>query len=212
MAERKFFETPKFQDAEWHKERGPAKHIDDVTHGLRLELARGYARYLCGFYPINNVVDLGCGDGGLISLLAKDLPHITFTGYDLAPKNIEYGKENRVKNLSNATINYQNFREVKVEADLVIMTEVLEHLVDPHEFIETINAEWIIASSPLNEEHGFDPSSIHLWGWDYEGYKQMFINSKRWTLWLAGLYQQGDAPLEMIKGSGTIFITARRKQ
>lgn len=211
MAERKFFDTPRFQTAEWYKERGPAPHVEQVTHRLRLELARGYVSYLCSFYPIKNVLDLGCGDGGLVWLLAKSNPNVNFVGYDLQPKSIETGSK-RLENLPNAKIIYQNIREVECKADLIIMTEVLEHMVDPHEFIDKVEAEWLIASSPLNEDHGIDPNSIHLWGWDYEGYKQMFINSKKWQVWIAGLYQHGEKPLMEIKGGGYNFVVSRRKK
>jgi len=213
MAEYKFFDTPRYQDAEWHATRSWAPHIEQVEHRLRLELARGYVRYLCGFYPIKTVLDVGCGDGGLISLLAKDLPHIKFIGYDLAPANVGHGKK-RLKNFPNATTSLQNFRDAEISADLVIVTEVLEHLVDPHEFLETINADWLVASSPLNEHYDTDykETPLHLWGWDFEGYKKIFNDSKKWVVWFSGLYQHGGSPLETANYTGTIFIVARRQE
>ena len=102
-------------------------------------------------------------------------------GYDLQASNISGSKERGV-DISYLDVVAQPDR-VKW-ADLVVVTEMLEHLVDPHGFVETISAQpqvsFLVASSPYTEtdesHYGF-----HTWAWDLEGYARLFT-SRGWRL------------------------------
>jgi hypothetical protein len=59
-------------------------------------------------------------------------------------------------------------------ADMAVLTEVLEHLADPHGVVDMVadHCRLIVASSPWGERPG---SSIpeHIWGWDEDGYRAL---------------------------------------
>jgi hypothetical protein len=66
-------------------------------------------------------------------------------------------------------------RDVPRWGELTVLTEVLEHLADPHGTLQWVaaNTHWVVASSPHDEtpeHHGPE----HAWAWDMEGYAAMF--------------------------------------
>jgi Methionine biosynthesis protein MetW len=86
MAEWKLFDgdVPHVSTREFHADRPRAPHLEQPQHRPRLERAAEYvlsAADLIG--PEATVSDLGCGDGGLLSLIKP----IASWGYDFAPAN-----------------------------------------------------------------------------------------------------------------------------
>lgn len=133
---------------------------------------------------VHGVTDLGCGDGAMLRVLAEDLtrhgiPVGRTTGYDIGASDIAHANHNgpyefRLANierdLDTVLINYLN-----------IMTEVLEHMTDPHGFLvklknrakRILGQTFLVATSPGSETaEWFNP--IHLWAWDWDGYAQLF--------------------------------------
>ena len=165
MGEWRLFEKgtiPDFCTAEWYDGRESAPHVEQGAHRPRLEhVARLVNKYAAGG---RTVVDLGCGDGGMMSLLDK---RINAWGYDLCP-NIVVDR--------GVDIRYGNVLEDDIEwADIAVATEMIEHLVDPGEFLRMVadNCNMLIASSPMNE-NGDAHYEFHAWAWDVEGYKALF--------------------------------------
>lgn len=139
---------------------------------------------------IYQVTDLGCGDGAMLRVLADDLkkaaiPPSRITGYDIGASDIAYANkagpyEFRLANIA------RDFRILQL-GELNIMTEVLEHMTDPHGFLKTLRdllrerilggdqAEQIfmVGTSPASETDEWH-NAIHLWAWDWDGYAQMF--------------------------------------
>jgi len=151
-----------FVDAEWYKEREAAHHLEEDGHVDRLNIAD----YLIG-RAIDmggaSIVDLGCGDGGLLQLLKK---YVTPSwGYDLMPTNIDHAT--RIRGVD---ARYTDFNNDEIEyADIAVMTEVLEHLEDPHKVVRELPSKYLIASSPYTETDEYH-YEFHLWAWDPEGY------------------------------------------
>ena len=166
MAEYRLQETTYPSTYDYHKDRERAPHLEQNWHRGRLFMA---AKFIRKANP-RSVVDLGCGDGGLLSLI-KDIPS---WGYDFCPANQE-GWEERGVTAEFADVFNTDFEPKWGE--LVVMTEVLEHLENPHAVVEWVarNATYFVASSPLNErpeDHG-DELHEHLWAWDKEGFTEM---------------------------------------
>jgi SAM-dependent methyltransferase len=116
------------------------------------------------------VVDLGSGDGGLLSLLG---PRFTAWGYDLCPAAVLAAKERGVD------VRHADVLGDPVEwGQIAVATEMLEHLVDPHGFVKAIagNCRAVVASSPANERPG-NHYEFHTWAWDYAGYAALFIGA-----------------------------------
>ena len=168
----KFFEgeSPEFSTRDWHEGRESAHHLDEVTHVNRLLKASEFISKAVEL-GASSVVDLGCGDGGLLFLI-KDQPYRSW-GYDLMPTNVDHAV-----NFRGVDARYTDFKkDSDIEyGDVAVMTEVLEHLEFPHETIKNLPSKFLIASSPFienNEVH----YEFHLWAWDVDGYKKMIEDS-----------------------------------
>lgn len=167
MVEYRFFEdgtTPFVSTTEFHVRRARAPHLEQPDHTGRLHKVAEVVR---AFHP-RSVVDLGCGDGGLLSLL-KDIPS---HGYDFQLSNIDGWTDRQVTARS---LDFVAHPDEIVWGELVTITEVLEHVADPHGLVKLIsyNARYIVASSPCGEtpEHHAEE---HAWGWDMDGYQALF--------------------------------------
>src|SRR6266566_9232760 len=151
MAEWKLFsDIPEYATPEWYASRERATHLEQPGHRERLVLAADMVKNAVGILDgIHTVVDLGAGDGGLLSLI-QHLP-IECWGYDLMPSNIEGAREREVDVRLFDVIG--NLDRWIWDANLVVMTEFLEHLVYPHEVLRVVaqHSKAVVASSPYLE-------------------------------------------------------------
>lgn len=88
---------------------------------------------LISIHEIKSIFEVGCDDGGISRNLAKRYPDVKFYGVDFREEKIL--EANLLKNksgLKNVKFDYDyflNIKEVDFQYDLVIFTEVYEHLV-----------------------------------------------------------------------------------
>lgn len=158
---------PECTTAQWYAGRDNAAHLEDPYHRPRLVKTSLMVAQAAYSQQLNTVVDLGSGDGGLLSLLG---PRLKGWGYDLAPAAVEAAKRRGV-----------DVRAGDVLADpiewgqIAVGTEMLEHLVDPHAMVATIraNCRAMVASSPFTERPGA-AYEFHTFCWDFDGYAAMF--------------------------------------
>lgn len=158
--------VPEYTTAEWYLSRERAPHLEQQEHRPRLLASAVAVAHLGMSQRFGTVVDLGAGDGGLLSLLG---PALRGWGYDLAPANVHAAKHRGV-----------DVRQADVLTDpiewgrIAVATEMLEHLVDPHGFVRTIaaNAQALVCSSPWNESPGH-AYEFHTWAWDLDGYRAL---------------------------------------
>jgi len=182
MAEWKLFtdDVAGVSTFEFHEHRERAPHLEQGAHQGRLYKAYDFVREAVDRVETRMenpavVVDLGCGDGGLLSLVSR-LPFIEASGYDFQPSNSQGWRERNVKG---TPLNFVDEFDKVWNADVYVMTEVLEHLTDPHGFVKKIaeRKSQLVASSPFTEHSG-SHDECHAWAWDEEGYKQL--------MWQAG--------------------------
>ena len=168
----KLFEgtNPEFAKKDWYKEIESAHHLEEGAHVNRLLKAREFINMAVELGG-KTVVDLGCGDGGLLSLI-KDESYKSW-GYDLMPTNIDYANNVRL-----VDARYTDFKkDSTIEyGDIAIMTEVLEHLENPHGTVKNLSSKFLIASSPHNETD-VSHYEFHLWAWDVDGYRNLMENN-----------------------------------
>jgi len=177
MIEKRFFkeEIPYFSTEKYHADREAAHHLEQEEHNPRLLKAFELIKSLPN---VKSVVDFGCGDGGLLSLL-KD-KYISY-GCDFCPDNVKYANEVRKVN-----VYHENFTNNinSLIYDLVVMTEVLEHMAEPHKFLKDLSEQsevkYIICSSPWNETE-LETAGGHVWAFDREAYAKMITNAG-WTI------------------------------
>lgn len=98
----------------------------------------------------NDVVDVGCGAGGIIEELAKKIDTATFTGFDIASDAIDMAKARstgRVRFLNEdfAKINYP-------QTDLLLSIDVIEHVDDFYGFLRGLRhrSRYFVFHIPLD--------------------------------------------------------------
>lgn len=166
-------EPPEWTTPEWYADRETAPHLEQEGHRERLLLTAKLVNQVIRRTQAFSVVDLGAGDGGLLSLIKGT--QVKY-GFDLQQTNVDAARKRGVdvKLLDVVNIFYPDYVETP---DIVIATEILEHLADPHALVTRLY-EWdgieaIVASSPYteNDEHHYD---FHTWAWDLDGYRKLF--------------------------------------
>jgi hypothetical protein len=186
MTEHRLFdpaEPPEWLGPEWWRDREHCDHLGSPTgaHVTRLREAADLAYRAVGMLPLDqkwpHVVDLGAGDGALLSLLPVPLRERSF-GYDVINNDIIYAQRARGVELRPTSnlfddLDYEHFELGPV----VVLTEVLEHMADPHSFLAKLHARpevrYVVASSPHSEtpaQHEWN----HAWAWGCRGYLAMF--------------------------------------
>jgi SAM-dependent methyltransferase len=178
---------------DWYRERGHAAHLEQGIHRGRFDAVDGMVHEALSKQGIRSIVDLGAGDGGTLSMIGN--VGVPTWGYDLMPENVAYAVLTR-----KVDVRYADFLNDPIEwGDLVICTEVLEHLEDPHALVRKIsqNAETLIASSPASETRE-DHDPAHAWVWDMPGYARM-IQDAGFDL-VAHEFVPGDYDFQVIWG------------
>jgi len=201
---------PEWTTPGWYEDRESAPHVDQAEHRGRLDLACDLATYAILRLGASTVVDLGCGDGGLLKLISDRLAEEaargeivlpwTAWGYDLAPANVEAARSKRgLTNVSYLDV-VTDPRSV-TWGDLAIATEMLEHLLDPHEFVRRVarRSRYLVASSP-HVETDRSHYGYHTWAWDQDGYRSLLeqagyviLRHETWSMFQVVLAVRGDA-------------------
>jgi len=175
MTEWKLFHglMPHVSTAEFHADRERAPHLEQPVHRPRLDMAAqlvGEAAARSEAGPVT-VSDLGCGDGGLLSLIQRDLD-VSAWGYDFQPSNQAGWRERGVRAYPLDVFGVDRDR-VQL-GQIAVCTEVLEHLADPHGTVRWIGgtSRFLVASSPWNETW-VSHDACHAWAWDQDGYRAL---------------------------------------
>jgi len=167
--EYKLFDQPHSHDMAFYQDRAMADHINQGDHRPRLLSVADEVIELSKNEEIKTIGDFGCGNGGLISYLADKVEQKIF-GYDLQPSNVQFAKEH------GRPVELKDFINEEVKwPDLLICTETLEHLVDPHGFLKKASkkSKYVVASTPGYETASFH-APFHLWVWTEESFKDVF--------------------------------------
>jgi hypothetical protein len=153
---------------EFHADRHRAAHLEDPFHRPRLKLAASFVRDAVS-RGARTASDLGCGDGGLLSLIQGEL---TAWGYDFCPANTAGWAE---RGVTAEFLDVFGLDSARVKfGDLTCVTEVLEHLADPHGAVRWIgeHSRFIVASSPWTETN-VAHDECHAWAFDPAGYRDL---------------------------------------
>jgi 2-polyprenyl-3-methyl-5-hydroxy-6-metoxy-1,4-benzoquinol methylase len=170
----KAFTIPHSHDSEFYQDLELADHINQEGHRPRLLQVLDYIVSLSSEDSNLTICDFGCGNGGLIREIESKLPNKIW-GYDLLPANVKDAHSKGNKN----NIFYKDFITDKTNIkypDIAICTEILEHLVNPDEFLTKLlnnNVQCVVASSPDYETPNYH-APFHLWVFNGDSYKEMF--------------------------------------
>lgn len=178
MSEWKLYdgEPPYYTTAAWYATLPRTPHLEQYDHGPRLRHAAGHATALAADLGLTTAVDLGCGDGGLMSLL----PHLKARGYALCPADVAGARDDR--GVDAELLDVVAHPEQVRWGELALATEFFEHLADPHAFAKVIagHCRALVCSSPANEDGGAH-YAFHAWAWDYAGYRAL-LEGAGWTV------------------------------
>lgn len=173
----KLFEgdRPHVSTFEFHEHRERAPHLEQLAHIARLNKAADFLRLIATANPMATWIDLGCGDGGLLSLVGAEFEHAW--GYDFAPANVAGWRERGVEAYAEDVFNGDFIKFVMEPVTVVSCTEVLEHLANPHQVVADLRerAKYLVASSPANEDAACHAGE-HAWAWDNTGYAKMIMD------------------------------------
>lgn len=158
--------VPECTTPRWYAGREHAPHLEQPTHRARLLAAAAAVVEAAQMLGASTVVDLGAGDGGLLSLLG---PGITGWGYDLQATNVAASKARGVDvRLADITTDAIDWGQIAVA------TELLEHLRDPHSLVSRAytHSRALVCSSPCGETPELHYEH-HVWAWDREAVEAM---------------------------------------
>lgn len=172
--------VPEWTTPEWYANRDAAPHLEQEGHSDRLQLTAMLVQQAIQA-GADQIIDLGAGDGGLLSILPHDIKKF---GYDLQQSNVDAaaGRGQQVSVLD--VVSDPSWKELVTPSTCLIATEMLEHLIDPHDFVSQLfdtGAHWLVASSPYTETDA-QHYEYHTWAWDQAGYTKMLIMAKWITL------------------------------
>lgn len=174
---------PEWLHAAYWRDLPAYSHIDSPTgaHVARLRAAAELTAYAARAAETDEVCDVGAGDGALLELLPQHLRSNSF-GYDASVKNAEYAQAKRDVAVVDLDVVSGLARDRLSLAPVVVCTEVLEHLADPHAFVRLLasadmgKVRFVVASSPAHETpETHEPN--HAWCWDEDGYQALFTNA-----------------------------------
>jgi SAM-dependent methyltransferase len=119
-------------------------------------------RYILGFLHLpliwgaknTKALDVGCGIGNIALYLSQQCSIVV--GVDISPKAIRLAKAN-AKNLKIINVKFLtgSIRDIKGKFDLIVCSEVIEHIADDAAFVRDISARlnkhgYLVLSTPLN--------------------------------------------------------------
>ena len=141
-------------------------------HRLRTQVTAG----LIAWYKPRTVLDPAFGDGSVVEaayrLWAFELAWLG----DASPANVEALRiraphsDGLIADVDTTLRAYQ--------ADVIIMTEILEHLEDPDAALSAARkaGTHLVASSPVEEPVGVN-NPEHVWSFGIDGYREMLVGA-----------------------------------
>lgn len=84
----------------------------------------------------SSIVEVGCGSGAILEALAEYFPDASLAGFDIAPGASQFWKEASKKGIKFKLADYCLLNEPV--PDLLLLMDVLEHIGNPWEFLESI--------------------------------------------------------------------------
>jgi len=115
---------------DWHKEHGGVA-IEGIVKKLLIS-------HLNNLPSDSQVLEMGCGEGSIITWLAKRYPYLQFLGTDISPVAIELAKS-KSQGISNVIflvddIENSNLKDASIS--FIISQSVLEHLINYKKALE----------------------------------------------------------------------------
>ena len=131
-------------------------------------------------YKFNNILEVGCAFGLLLNELSGNLKINDAYGIDISGENIEIAQKiyPHIKFIKGTieNIDFRNLAIANNKFDLVILSDIVEHIPDDLDFIQKVSkiTKFILLNLPLekslvnkNRKYGIEDRSGHLRCYDY---------------------------------------------
>ena len=159
-----------------------------VDHILRTYAT---AAMVAWFEP-KSVADPACGDASIVryadTIRQIDSIHLADIS-EPQMQNIKFGvwAMSRIPETRLYTGRWQETLSQMPHVDLMVLTEILEHLEDPEELLRAARekAHHVVVSSPIDESYP-GGNHEHVWSFSRDSYKELLIRSK----WTPYVYQE----------------------
>lgn len=118
-------------------------------------------------YPAS-VCEVGCGSGGCLAELRKVYSETELIGFDIAPDAAEFWGAYKPLNIHFEVADI--LQKVHFKSDVMLMLDVIEHLADPHSFLEKLHGKsnYYVFHIPL------DLSSVAV----FRGHPLLYVRNK----------------------------------
>lgn len=96
------------------------------------------------------ICEVGCGAGKILAALAAAYPQATLVGYDIAPAAARFWTH---VDVSHVKLNLGDFFVMdKDRYDVILLLDVLEHVADPHAFLNGLRgrSDYLVVHFPLD--------------------------------------------------------------
>jgi 2-polyprenyl-3-methyl-5-hydroxy-6-metoxy-1,4-benzoquinol methylase len=126
-------------DVHWRANTESASH--NPAQKYRFRLIQNELTTYDSIQKVHCVVDLGCGNGDLINQLTQNHAHIEFIGIEPSSTGFQISKAKNASSMiimSDITMDHLS-NDALNRADVVICTEVLEHLDSPHNLLGALS-------------------------------------------------------------------------
>jgi ubiquinone/menaquinone biosynthesis C-methylase UbiE len=162
----------KLEEERWHKKSQFVNYSGELHHPHRQFLINRIEHH----FPISNILEIGCGRGQNLYLLAKKFPGLTIKGIDINPTVIKFGQklfsENNIKNVE--------LLEKKAD-DLSIFTDKMFDVLFTDATLMYIGPDKIM--KVIEDIKRITVKSIILVEWHQEGIKGLGKYDSHLGLW-----------------------------
>ena len=111
-----------------HQEQ--AKFINEKIVPISYAILENTKEY---FSAKGSLLDIGSGAGGMLKSASELLPNYVLNAYDLNAVNSK-----KFKTIRNFSHFFTNFDKIKMKFDLITMIHVLEHIINPNDFLKAL--------------------------------------------------------------------------
>jgi len=162
------------------------------------DILRKVRRY--GDHQVLSIMDVGCGSGYLLQTLSEKFPNATLTGVEL-----DHRLNDKIRNIvPKAEIinsDAESF-EVSETFDLIVSTQVIEHLYNPDAFLAKVSSRLSDCGLVILTTPNVDGFGAKVHGSRWNGYREdhvCLLNTPAWE------YKFENAGFEILFSGSTFF-------
>jgi len=173
-------DPPEWTQPSWHEQREWVPQYGTAVHTPRIRLAAEMVQDAVHRYGVRSVVELGAHDGGMCKAMGTlpwqviPAPRPTYHGYEITDAALSHAVADGIDVRKADILRDELDLGEHTPPNLVVLTEVLEHLAQPHELLRRLQprVDYLLASVPIDETRD-KHYEYHAWAWDRAGFSAL---------------------------------------